>query len=207
MTPAAAPASAAGLQEPDPLPGLQAEFSAFRIWREDVSGRVRYVAHSRNLRLPVHTVVTSDPDELRAVLAPVRQVTTAPCSAEAQVRAVPDGAPRCADPRVAAAAELLAERHQPSALSAAHLGRLLANYERRLRGLLDVVGADPVPRRSVQHLQALEDALKYRRARSSEPCVGCDTAPDGRCEDHGRDLDLISVYEQTARRLLADSTP
>jgi len=129
-------------------------------------------------------------------------------SAAVQVSAVPDGAPpRAADPHVTAAAELLAERHQPSALSAAQLRGLLAIYERRLRGLLVVVGADPAPCRSVQHLQALEDALKYRRARITEPCAHCDAAPAGRCEDHGRDVDLIGVYERTARRLLAGSTP
>jgi len=74
---------ATALSEPDPLPGLQAEFPAFRIWREDVSGRVRYVACGRNLGLPVHTVVTCDPDELRSALAPVRQVTTVPRGSEA----------------------------------------------------------------------------------------------------------------------------
>jgi hypothetical protein len=79
MTPAMAPASTVTLCEPDPLPGLQTEFPAFRIWREDVAGNVRYVARSRSLCLPVHTVVTTDPDELRAALAPAREVTIVPC--------------------------------------------------------------------------------------------------------------------------------
>ena len=105
------------------------------------------------------------------------------------------------DPRVLAAADLLAERHQPSALSTAQLRQLLAIYERRLRALLDVVGATPTTRDRIQRLQALEDALKYRRARIAEPCVNCDAMSDSRCDDHDRDLDLIGEYEQAARRL------
>jgi len=120
---------------------------------------------------------------------------------------VPDGVPLLtADPRVIAAADLLAERHQPSALSASQLRGLLGTYERHLRALLDVVGAAPTPRDRFQRLQALEDALKYRRARAAEPCSDCDTVPDGRCDDHGRDLDLIGEYEQAARRLGAGGT-
>jgi hypothetical protein len=53
-----------------------------------------------------------------------------------------------------------------------------------------------------QHLQALEDALAFRRARVAAPCADCAAAPGGRCEDHGRDVDLISDYTRTARRLL-----
>src|ERR1017187_5484172 len=114
--------------------------------------------------------------------------------------AAPDGARSLSsDPRVIAAAELLAERHQPSALSTAQLRQLLAIYERRLRALLDIVGATPTTRDRIQRLQALEDALKYRRTRAAEPCADCDAASDGRCDD--RDLDLIGEYEQAARRL------
>src|ERR1017187_7594851 len=111
------------------------------------------------------------------------------------------------DPRVIAAAELLAERHQPSALATAELRRLLAMYERRMRGLLDVVGAAPTPRDRFQRLQALEDAIKYRHARACEPCSSCDAVPDSRCDDHGRDVDLIGEYEQAASRLCADKAP
>jgi hypothetical protein len=57
-------------------------------------------------------------------------------------------------------------------------------------------------RERCQHLQALEDAIKFRRARAAAPCTDCDTAPDGRCDDHGRDVGLIAEYERTARRLL-----
>jgi len=56
-----------------------------------------------------------------------------------------------------------------------------------------------------QHLQALEDAIKYRRARIAGQCGDCGAAPDGRCVDHGRDVDLIGEYERTARRLLLEA--
>ena len=54
----------------DDLTGLQAEFPAFRIWREGFPGRSRYVARSRYLNLNPHTVVTTDLRELRDVLQP-----------------------------------------------------------------------------------------------------------------------------------------
>jgi hypothetical protein len=54
-----------------------------------------------------------------------------------------------------------------------------------------------------QHLQALEDAIKWRRARADLPCGDCQNAPDSKCEDHGRDVSLITNYERTARHLLA----
>lgn len=53
---------------PDPLPVLQQQFPAFRIWREHMYGRPRYVARSQHLSLNPHTVITDDPDELRAAL-------------------------------------------------------------------------------------------------------------------------------------------
>ena len=59
----AAPAS------PDPLPALQQQFPAFLIWRENMYGRPRYVSRSRHLSLNPHTVITDDPDELRAALS------------------------------------------------------------------------------------------------------------------------------------------
>jgi hypothetical protein len=54
----------------DDLTGLQAEFPAFRIWRERFPGRSRYVARSRHLGLNPHTVVTTNLRELREVLQP-----------------------------------------------------------------------------------------------------------------------------------------
>jgi hypothetical protein len=60
----------------------------------------------------------------------------------------------------------------------------------------------PAARERCQHLQALEDAIKFRRARAAAPCADCQSAPDGSCEDHGRDAGLITDYERTARQLL-----
>ena len=57
-------------------------------------------------------------------------------------------------------------------------------------------------RERCQHLQALEDALKFRRARAAEPCADCSAAADSQCDDHGRDIGLIAEYERTARHLL-----
>ena len=49
-----------------------------------------------------------------------------------------------------------------------------------------------------QRLQAFEDAVAYRRARVDAPCPDCGPAASGgRCDDHGRDLDLIDEYLRT----------
>lgn len=67
-------------------------------------------------------------------------------------------------------------------------------------------GADTgAPRRGgqFQRLQALEDAIKFRRARLAGPCADCASAPDDQCDEHGRDAGLIAEYEQAARQLLA----
>jgi hypothetical protein len=47
-----------------------AEFPAFRIWRESICGRVRFIACRLHPDLHPHTVITADLDELRAALAP-----------------------------------------------------------------------------------------------------------------------------------------
>jgi serine/threonine-protein kinase RsbW len=70
-----------------------------------------------------------------------------------------------------------------------------------IAGIILRAGA-PGPGSHTQHLQALEDALKFRRARSAAPCADCATAISGKCDDHGRDIGLIAEYERTARRLL-----
>jgi len=49
---------------------LRAEFPAFRIWEEQMPGRVRYVACSRRQGVNPHTVITADLDELREALQP-----------------------------------------------------------------------------------------------------------------------------------------
>jgi hypothetical protein len=57
-----------------------------------------------------------------------------------------------------------------------------------------------VPQRhQFQQLQALDDAIAWRRARIEAPCPACEPGPDGRrCDDHACDLDLIADYQQMA---------
>lgn len=50
------------------LRALQEEFPQFRIWREITRGRTRYIARSLQPGTGPHTLVTPDPDELRAEL-------------------------------------------------------------------------------------------------------------------------------------------
>jgi hypothetical protein len=57
-----------------------------------------------------------------------------------------------------------------------------------------------------QHLQALEDAIAYRRARLTAPCPDC-TASDQKCDDHACDLNLIAAYQRTAIAILCDGNP
>ncbi len=52
-----------------------------------------------------------------------------------------------------------------------------------------------------QQMQALEDAICWRTGRLAAPCPDCAAAQDGRCDDHGRDVDLIAEYEQAVHRL------
>lgn len=74
----------------DDLTGLRLAFPGFRIWREMTGDRVRYVARSMRLDAGLHTVVTADPAELRALLgdAPAR-------------RQVADGEPGTGAPNIA----------------------------------------------------------------------------------------------------------
>jgi hypothetical protein len=51
-------------------------------------------------------------------------------------------------------------------------------------------------RERCQHLQALEDAIKFRRSRAGAACSDCQHAPDGQCDDHGRDAGLISEWNR-----------
>jgi hypothetical protein len=53
-------------------------------------------------------------------------------------------------------------------------------------------------------LQAFEDAAKWRHARASAPCNDCDVAAPDMCDDHGRDVGLISEYRRTAAQLMED---
>ena|ERR1039457_77740 len=57
-----------------------------------------------------------------------------------------------------------------------------------------------------QRLQAFEDAVAYRRARADAPCPDCGPAASGRrCDDHGRDLDLIATSAGPISGLPRDS--
>ena len=51
-------------------------------------------------------------------------------------------------------------------------------------------------RHPLRLMQALQDALVFRRARSLALCAECHEAPGGRCDDHACDLGLIAGYEQ-----------
>jgi len=58
-------------------------------------------------------------------------------------------------------------------------------------------GTRDTDQRLFQRMQALEDAIAYRHARTAAPCPDCQTAPGPACDDHGRDLELIGEYLQT----------
>ena len=60
-----------------------------------------------------------------------------------------------------------------------------------------------IPREDFQYLQALEDAMCYRVARAAAPCASCDAAAPARCDDHGRDAELIGEYDAAAERCAA----
>jgi hypothetical protein len=53
---------------PDQLADLREEFPGFKIWKEAIGERTRYIARSLSLGSHLHTVVTADLGELRAAL-------------------------------------------------------------------------------------------------------------------------------------------
>jgi hypothetical protein len=59
----------------DELASLRKDFPRFRIWRETIRDRVRYVARTKHPGLNPHTVVTDDLAELRAALEPSTDAT------------------------------------------------------------------------------------------------------------------------------------
>lgn len=67
------------------------------------------------------------------------QVVVAPTLDELAARL---GGDTAGDPRITAARELLAARHQPITMTPGDLRALLARYQRRLHELLDAVGQD-----------------------------------------------------------------
>lgn len=62
----------------------------------------------------------------------------------------------------------------------------------------------PLPGRphSHAHLQALDDAIRYRAARVRAPCRTC--RPDTPCDAHACDLSLLDTYHQMARAAVAE---
>ena len=70
-----------------------------------------------------------------------------------------------------------------------------------ITGIPGAVGPDD--RRRFRMVQALQDAIVFRRARAGTYCFECDRAPGGHCADHACDLDLIAGYEQDARAISA----
>jgi S-adenosyl methyltransferase len=73
------PAPASAVQGPaDELASLQEEFPAYRIWRENICGRVRYNACRMQPGLHPHTVITDDLAEMRAALEPSRYAALIP---------------------------------------------------------------------------------------------------------------------------------
>ena len=51
------------------LTDLQQDFPGYRIWQEPMGARLRLVAVRRKPGTSPHTLVTSDPSELRSALA------------------------------------------------------------------------------------------------------------------------------------------
>jgi hypothetical protein len=51
------------------LAGLQRDFPGYRIWQEPMGDRIRLVAVRRDPGSSPHTLITTDPAELRAALA------------------------------------------------------------------------------------------------------------------------------------------
>lgn len=64
------------------LAALRQEFPGYRVWLEPAYGRYRFVARRLHPGTRPHTVITSDPAELRAALA---------VASPAQPPAVPGG--------------------------------------------------------------------------------------------------------------------
>jgi hypothetical protein len=60
------------------LAALRREFPGYRVWLEPVHGHYRFVAQRRNPGSGPHTVITSDPAELRAALTTPHQPQARP---------------------------------------------------------------------------------------------------------------------------------
>jgi hypothetical protein len=65
------PGATPGMRDQDDaadVAAMEAEFPEFAIWREYAGGRIQYIARRMRRGVHPHTIVTSDPAELRACL-------------------------------------------------------------------------------------------------------------------------------------------
>jgi len=65
------PGATPGMRDQDEaadVAAMEAEFPEFAIWREYAGGRIQYIARRMRRGVHPHTIVTSDPAELRACL-------------------------------------------------------------------------------------------------------------------------------------------
>lgn len=72
-----------GSTTPADLSATRRAFPGFRIWRETVGDRTVYVARRRQPGTRPHTLVTTDPHELRAALADTARQAAHPVSTAA----------------------------------------------------------------------------------------------------------------------------
>jgi len=70
------------------LAALRQEFPGYRVWLEPAYGRYRFVARRLHPGTRPHTVITSDPAELRAALAVAARPR--PVAASPRPRGVPE---------------------------------------------------------------------------------------------------------------------
>ncbi len=62
------------------LAALRREFPGYQVWLEPSRGRYRFVAVRLHPGTGPHTVITDDPTELRAALAPLRRHEPSPAA-------------------------------------------------------------------------------------------------------------------------------
>jgi S-adenosyl methyltransferase len=62
------------------LASLRAAFPRYRLWREDICGRIRYIAISQQPGLHPHTFVTADLAEMQTALEPSQHAVLIPFS-------------------------------------------------------------------------------------------------------------------------------
>jgi hypothetical protein len=82
-------------------------------------------------------------------------------------------------------------KHHPLPASRRPTGALMPGTSPRTT--THAVPITRLKRRPLALLQALDDAITYRRERITAPCPGC-LPGKPRCDDHACDLDLITSY-------------